>query len=93
MSYEDEIYYLEPDDGSRKAFRRVASEIAARADARIAELETAITVRDTEIARLETDLELARAEVNRLDQRVDGLRSAIDHGQAIRAIDAARGVK
>ena len=60
-------------------------------DARITELETAITVRDTEIARLETDLELARAEVNRLDQRVDGLRSAIEHGQAIRAIDAARG--
>ena len=58
---------------------------------RIAELQTAITVRDTEIARLETDLELARAEVSRLDQRVDGLRSAIEHGQAIRAIDAARG--
>lgn len=32
---------------------------AIKADARITELETAITVRDTEIARLETDLELA----------------------------------
>ena len=32
------------------------------ADARITELETAITIRDTEIARLETDLELARVD-------------------------------
>jgi len=39
--------------------------IAARADARIAELETAIIVRDTEIARLETDLELARRDAER----------------------------
>jgi hypothetical protein len=32
---------------------------------RIAELQTAITVRDTEIARLETDLELARRDAER----------------------------
>jgi len=34
-------------------------------NARIAELEQAVTVRDTEIARLETDLELARRDAER----------------------------
>ena len=43
------------------------SEKAARADARIAELEQAVTVRDTEIARLETDLELARIGARRYE--------------------------
>ncbi len=40
-------------------------EIAARADAQIAELQRSITIRDTEIARLETDLELARRDAGR----------------------------
>ena len=40
-------------------------------NARIAELERAVTVRDTEIARLETDLELARREVKRLGDALD----------------------
>ena len=34
-------------------------------NARIAELERSVTVRDTEIARLETDLELARRDAER----------------------------
>lgn len=38
MSYEDDIFYLEPDDGSKKGFRKAAGEIGARADAEIAEL-------------------------------------------------------
>jgi len=40
----------------------------ARADARIAELATAITVRDTEIARLETDLKSALRRAGLSDQ-------------------------
>lgn len=46
-------------------WRIEAAEIAARADTRIAELEAALTIRDTEIARLETDLELARRDAAR----------------------------
>ena len=42
-------------------------------NARIAELERSVTVRDTEIARLETDLELARREVKSLEEHLHAL--------------------
>jgi len=52
--------------------------IAARADARIAELETAIIVRDTEIARLETDLELAIGQAAAMVERMrESIRRAL----------------
>ena len=50
------------EESARRAcgvIQRMADQIVS-ADARIAELEQAVTVRDTEVARLETDLELAR---------------------------------
>ena len=67
---------------------------------RIAELERAVTVRDTEIARLETDLELARRDAERLDwfrtltpHKLARIRAAFmpDSAGDVRAtIDAAR---
>ena len=72
MSYEDDIFYLDPDDGSRKGFRKAASEIAARAYARIAELERECAqwrlefriYRETENARI-AELEAALRRVRR----------------------------
>jgi len=55
------------EESARRAcgvIQRMADQIVS-ADARIAELEQAVTVRDTEIARLETDLELARRDAER----------------------------
>lgn len=75
MSYRDEIIAIMafvPLVGVNYVLRRPAAEIAARADARITELEIAITVRDTEIARLETDLELAQVDHARM-RRLDDL--------------------
>ena len=46
---------------------REAADSLERADARIAELEQSVTVRDAEIARLETDLELARIGARRYE--------------------------
>lgn len=91
MSYLDEMVKLPTDISGELIHALQAAEIAARADARIAELERecsqwrdelriyretenkriaelerAVTVRDTEIARLETDLELARRDADYL---------------------------
>ena len=66
MSYRDEVLGIHVnDDVCAYTMRSHAAEIAARADARIAELEQSVTVRDTEIARLETDLEVARRDAAR----------------------------
>ena len=68
MSYRDEVLGIHVnDDVCAYTMRSHAAEIAARADARIAELEQSVTVRDTEIARLETDLELARIGARRYE--------------------------
>ena len=47
------------------AAQKEIAALANCADARIADLEQSITIRDTEIARLETDLELARRDGDR----------------------------
>ena len=52
---------------------------------RIAELEQAVTVRDTEIARLETDLELARREVKSLEEHLHALVEVSDDSTIARA--------
>jgi len=78
VSYEDDIFYLDPDDGSRKGFRKAASEIAARAYARIAELKRECVqwrdelriYRETEnkrIAELERSVTVRDTEVARLE--------------------------
>lgn len=58
-------------------WRIEAAEIAARADAQIAELQQSVEIRDTEIARLETELEAARTEVTRLRDALD--QSALEY--------------
>mgnify|MGYP000946347953 CR=1 FL=1 len=67
------------EDSARRAcgvIQRQADQIVS-ADTRIAELESALTVRDTEIARLETDLDLARREVVRLKNKCNATFDAI----------------
>lgn len=54
-------------------------------NARIAELERSVTVRDTEIARLETDLELARREVKSLEEHLHALVEVSDDSTIARA--------
>lgn len=69
MNYHDQVAVLTITHAILGKFvlRDHALEIAACADARITELETAITVRDTEIARLSADLELARIGARRYE--------------------------
>lgn len=54
-------------------------------NARIAELEQAVAIRDTEIARLETDLELARREVKSLEEHLHALVEVSDDSTIARA--------
>lgn len=57
-----------------------------RLDARIAELEQSVTIRDTEIARLETDLELARRDHASALLLVADIRFALgDNGKRMQA--------
>ncbi len=98
MSYEDDIFYLEPDDGSRKGFRKAASEIAARADARIAELERECSqwrlelriYRETEnsrIAELEQSVTVRDAEIARLETDLELARRDGNRWRKLRAMN------